>query len=317
MKTQELISIIVPIYNTSAYLNRCISSIVQQTYHNLEILLINDGSTDQSESICLEWARKDNRILYISQTNKGVCSARNLGLSRAKGDYIGFIDSDDYIAHNMYESLYNLMKKNNCDLAICGRTRVIGNQVLKYSHTGTLIFNHGQIDIGLLSCQFDLNICTNKLYCYKFWEKLRFPEHMTFAEDLFIVPDILSLSEKTVYTSEGLYYYLERNDSASFTLNEKKAINDIQAKKKLYSFLQQKGVNSDIAFDWLFGAYTKGYKICHKKREEIKKDYNKFFRRNIDQCLKKKKCILFLLCPFLYFRTQKYKNKYQHTNIKK
>jgi len=111
MKTQELISIIVPIYNTSAYLNRCISSIVQQTYHNLEILLINDGSTDQSESICLEWARKDNRILYISQTNKGVCSARNLGLSRAKGDYIGFIDSDDYIAHNMYESLYNLMKK--------------------------------------------------------------------------------------------------------------------------------------------------------------------------------------------------------------
>lgn len=209
------------------------------------------------------------------------------------------------------------MKKNNCDLAICGRTRVIGNQVLKYSHTGTLIFNHGQIDIGLLSCQFDLNICTNKLYCYKFWEKLRFPEHMTFAEDLFIVPDILSLSEKTVYTSEGLYYYLERNDSASFTLNEKKAINDIQAKKKLYSFLQQKGVNSDIAFDWLFGAYTKGYKICHKKREKIKKDYNKFFRRNIDQCLKKKKCILFLLCPFLYFRTQKYKNNYQHTNIKK
>ena len=98
----DLISVIVPVYNVEEYLDRCIESIVNQTYKNLEILLIDDGSTDNSYNICDKWAKKDNRIKVVHKENGGVSSARNVGLDVATGDYIGFVDSDDYISIDMY-----------------------------------------------------------------------------------------------------------------------------------------------------------------------------------------------------------------------
>lgn len=124
---------------------------------------------------------------------------------------------------------------------------------------------------------------------------------MTYAEDLFITPDILAQSHKAVYTSEGLYYYYERNTSASFMLNDQKLTNDIQAKEKFYSFMCNKQVDTQIAFDWLFGAYVRGYKQSKSKKKDFKRKYNRFFQNHFRICMKKTKCILFYLSPSSYF----------------
>ena len=107
---KELISIIVPIYNVEKYIHKCIESIINQTYKNLEIILVDDGSPDNCGNICEEYAKNDSRIKVIHKENNGLSSARNAGLEICKGDYIGFVDSDDYIELNMYEVLINALK---------------------------------------------------------------------------------------------------------------------------------------------------------------------------------------------------------------
>ncbi len=123
VKKMSKISVIVPIYNAEAYLNRCLDSIINQTYSDLEIILINDGSTDNSLDICLEYASKDKRIVVYNQTNKGISKTRNKGIELATGDYIGFVDSDDIISPRMYETLYNLMTDEKCLIAGCQYTK--------------------------------------------------------------------------------------------------------------------------------------------------------------------------------------------------
>ena len=120
MKHHPLISIVVPIYNVCDYLDECIESIVSQTYRNLEIILVNDGSTDNSGNLCDIWASKDDRISVIHKQNGGLSDARNAGMLVAKGELIGFVDSDDYIRNDMYELLYNNMVENNSDISACG-----------------------------------------------------------------------------------------------------------------------------------------------------------------------------------------------------
>ena len=114
------VSIIVPVYNTERFLNRCIDSVLAQTYSDWELLLVDDGSTDSSGSICDEYATQDSRIRVFHKENGGVSSARNLGLDYARGEWITFVDSDDYIAPDMIEKLYETQKRNNADITVCG-----------------------------------------------------------------------------------------------------------------------------------------------------------------------------------------------------
>ena len=118
---EPLVSIIVPIYNVEPYLKKCIDSIINQTLTNIEIILVNDGSTDNCGKIIDEYAKKDNRVIALHKENGGQASARNMGLDIASGKYIGFVDSDDWIEPDMYESLYNKINKTNSDICICGR----------------------------------------------------------------------------------------------------------------------------------------------------------------------------------------------------
>lgn len=160
----DKISVIIPVYNVELYLNKCLQSIIGSTYSNLEIILINDGSPDNCDKLCKEWELKDNRIIYIKKENGGVCSARNLGLDKATGNYIAFVDADDYISPFMYERLYTLMIDNEADLVICGRTRILEDRIVNYKDTGIQIFSGKNVNMQNLSCQFDLNISMNKLY---------------------------------------------------------------------------------------------------------------------------------------------------------
>ncbi len=119
-----MISVIVPVYNTGKYLNRCVDSILAQTYHDLEGILVDDGSTDQSPGLCDEYLRKDERIRVIHKSNGGLSDARNVGIDVASGEYIGFIDSDDYIVPDMYQKLYTRLTQEKADICICGWTYV-------------------------------------------------------------------------------------------------------------------------------------------------------------------------------------------------
>ena len=114
---KERISVVVPVYNVEQYLEKCVNSIINQTYKNLEIILVDDGATDKSGKLCDELAKLDNRIMVYHKKNGGLSDARNYGVERATGDYIGFVDSDDYIDAEMYEKLYEALKKENVDVA--------------------------------------------------------------------------------------------------------------------------------------------------------------------------------------------------------
>lgn len=132
MEYKPFISVIVPIYNVEKYLHKCIDSILNQTLKNIEIILVNDGSTDNCGKIIDEYAKKDERIIVIHKENEGQSSARNKGLDIARGEYIGFVDSDDWLHHDMYENLYNAINESNADLCICGREAYSEDGILGY-----------------------------------------------------------------------------------------------------------------------------------------------------------------------------------------
>ena len=119
----KLLSVIIPVYNVKPYLEKCVESIVDQTYHNLQIILVDDGSTDGSQTICDELAQKDSRIVVIHKENGGLSTARNVGMDRAKGDYIAFVDSDDWLERNMYEVLINQLEAHDADLVACSKKK--------------------------------------------------------------------------------------------------------------------------------------------------------------------------------------------------
>ena len=171
-----LISVIVPIYKVEKYLHKCIDSILAQTYTNLEIILVDDGSPDNCGKICDEYAAKDSRIKVIHQPNGGLSAARNAGLDIATGDYIGFVDSDDYIAPDMYEKLYNALVKNDADMAICDYQR-FGNELPydEMSLTTEVITGLQAMEKQntVINCSFV--VAWSKLYKSFIFSNVRFP----------------------------------------------------------------------------------------------------------------------------------------------
>ena len=214
MADNEMISVIIPVYNAEKYLEKCIRSVVEQSYKNLEIILVNDGSTDHSGAICDKWAKKDKRIQVIHKANGGQSDARNAGLDVATGKYIGFVDSDDYIHPEMYISLYEKAKEYSADLIVCGFDRVD-------AQSDTIIVNENMSNEGIVDKKEALiNICRkvsfvfvwNKLYKRELFHDIRFPKDK-FAEDLFIMPELYDRCTKIVSIIEDLYYYVQTPNS--------------------------------------------------------------------------------------------------------
>ena len=133
---EELISVILPIYNVEKYLEKCLKSVINQTYKNLEIILVDDGSKDNSPQICDEYAVKDKRIVVIHKSNGGLSDARNAGIEIAKGKYIALIDSDDYVEKDYVQFLYQLIKENNAEMSICSHTVLYTNRTRIEKETG-------------------------------------------------------------------------------------------------------------------------------------------------------------------------------------
>jgi len=210
-----LISIIVPIYKVENYIRNCVDSILNQTYENLEIILVDDGSPDNCGSICEEYLLKDNRIKTIHKKNGGLSSARNAGLDIARGEYIGFIDSDDWIESDMYDTLYNALIEYNADISVCGRYIVKGNRITTISDSEKVqIFTRCEALSELVLDEYSgmKNFAWDKLYKKELFENVRYPEGKYF-EDIFTTYKLFSESNKIVDIKSPKYYYLMREDS--------------------------------------------------------------------------------------------------------
>lgn len=226
---EEKISIIVPVYNVEAYLERCVESILKQTYTNLEILLVNDGSTDKSGELCDKLALRDHRIRAIHKENGGLSDARNRGIDEASSNLIGFIDSDDYIDEDMYETLYRQMVASKADLSMCGHYDVyhqIPEKQVAEIKTWELMPEEAikmVMEAKILSVT-----AVNKLYKKALFEQLRF-RIGKIAEDAFIMVDLIHQCSKIVATNEKKYYYVHRENSITTQKFSLKFLNVIEA----------------------------------------------------------------------------------------
>lgn len=299
----EKISVIVPIYNSEKYLRRCINSILCQTYSNLEIILINDGSTDNSKAICEEYVHKDSRIKFISKKNTGVSDTRNIGIEKSTGKYIGFVDSDDVIKKNMFEILYTNITKYNADLSACE----INIKNKKYDNSKKVISNNRFLKF-MLEENGPQGYLWNKLYKKSIIEenKILLDTSIHICEDLLFNCKYLEKSSKVIYEKTDLYIYIDRKDSASNKEFDYKWVTILDAYEKMKEIYKNK--ENDI-FD-LFKAYyiltnintkTKMY-LANIKDKNIINRCNSNISLYLEDVLKSKNiCIKLKIKVFFYY----------------
>ncbi|SOD12667.1 Glycosyltransferase involved in cell wall bisynthesis [Fibrobacter sp. UWB16] len=208
-----LVSIIVPIYKVEPYLRRCLDSIVNQTYANLEIILVDDGSPDGCPQICDEYAAKDKRIVVIHKQNGGLSDARNVGLDICKGEFISFVDSDDWVDEKYIEELFKITIKENTDIAIAENIRTTQNTPKQDSKSVIKTYSNKEAIFHLFSQNHLAFIVSwGKIYKQNLFSTLRFPIGK-FHEDEFTTYLLFNKSKKISYTSKILYFYFQRTDS--------------------------------------------------------------------------------------------------------
>lgn len=207
------ISIIVPVYNVEPYLERCVNSIIAQTYKDFELILVDDGSTDNSGRICDSLQEKDTRINVIHKANGGLSSARNAGIEKAVGRYIGFVDSDDFIEKDMYEILYRLIIQYQADLSMCRLADCFeGETRLKEMELKEMVLSPEEAIIVVLEGKITSVTAVNKLYKRELFNDVRYPLGKT-TEDAYVIVDLLSRCHKCVLTTEAKYCYVHRENS--------------------------------------------------------------------------------------------------------
>lgn len=246
----DLISVIVPVYNAERFLERCLDSILIQTHQNLEIIVVNDGSTDGSANIIDRYAEKDSRIITIHQKNAGVSAARNAGLRAAKGTYIGFVDGDDEILPDMYEVLLNNLLAHNADISHCGFELVKPNTAIKFYGTGILLVQDHQQGIReiLLGKRVEPSSCT-KLFKKSVIKDLFFLEDLRFNEDLLFNILAFYRAKKTVFNDEMKYRYIQNAESASQSgFTEKMGQDVFAASQRIKQELKDEKIKSDVDY---------------------------------------------------------------------
>ena len=237
---EPLISVIVPVYNVEQYLNKCVDSIINQTYKNIEILLIDDGSTDSSGFICDNYSKMYDNVKTYHKKNGGLSSARNYGIEKASGDLIGFVDSDDYIHKEMYERLYSLLSEDDADLSECLLANVYNGKVRQNNEPQRVLVVNSETAIDYaLKAEIANVVAVDKLYRRSLFDHIRYPEGKT-IEDGFVIVDILSECNRIVISTEQMYYYVHRKGSITTNLFSTKDLDAIEAYEKNYKIIKSK-----------------------------------------------------------------------------
>lgn len=242
------ISIIVPVYNSEKYLRQCIKSILNQSFTEFELILIDDGSTDNSGYICDEFEKLDSRIVVKHKENGGICSARNLGLDIARGDYIGFCDSDDLINKYMYEILYTTISRENANVSFCSCKTFSNenidcniNQEFRYERVNKDKFYKGLYGNGSIDYQY--MVVWNKLYERKLFNNIKFDD--SGAEDLEINNKIFNGVEKIILVNKPLYFWRQHNQSITHQIFGRRNIYSLNTYIKCYEYLLE---NSELKY---------------------------------------------------------------------
>lgn len=311
----ELVSVIIPVYKVEQYLDRCVESVLQQSYTNLEILLVDDGSPDRCGMMCDQWAEKDHRIRVIHKENGGLSDARNAGLDAATGEYIFFVDSDDYIAADMVQKLYDALITNYADMSICNflqvdeagvpldeeenRTPPIRDEVL----TGD-----GAILRMAEKGGWFYHMAWNKLYQKELFHSIRYPKGKL-CEDVFIAHLLLGHCEKVACTSYAGYYYVQRTGSIMHSRNTRYYIHKTEAFLDRAVYAYERGLTRTAGRAYWKTAVTIP-DACQAtgNAPQLKAEQDKIlrdFRKNsrLKKCCKPKELLqvqLILLSPALY-----------------
>ncbi len=309
-----LVSIIVPVYKTEQYLDRCVESLVNQTYKNLEIILVDDGSPDNCPAICDKWAQIDNRIKVIHKENGGVAAARNAGLSIIKGDYIGFVDSDDYIDFDMYQVLMGHALSTSADISICGYYQ--GDDTKIYS-TFTKI-THDEAKKRVLVGEYTYGVLWNKLYKRQCVQGINMP-NLVCCEDLVYNFYAFNNAESIYKSDEKLYHYMDNENSIVRSSFSRSAFDALKAKQIIYNEVQSKELKNyavkgliSTVFVLLSGIISNNLYLNEfdNLRNIIKEHSHSILKSPIISMRDKVKTIIILLSPsFFRFLIKKGKVK--------
>lgn len=327
-----MISVIIPIYNVENYLDKCLESIINQTYKKIEIILVNDGSTDDSLRICEKYSKIDKRITIIDQKNAGVSNARNTGIKKANGDYIIFIDPDDYININMLQILYdNINIVDDIDISICAFEKVYfyekNNSINIVGKNEKNFLDKTTLLKWMTKNEYFQGFVWNKLYKKSIINKhkILFNEDISVCEDFLFNSEYIDKINKGIYTQEKLYYYYQRKDSAyNGKFNKKwlsvkeayEAIVNIYKKNNLYEYVGLKYIGLILNLDLKEKIIRSGEKIDINQIDEKINNYlmnvcsSNFIRLNekIKIVLKAKFMKLFIILKNRRLKKWKTKN---------
>lgn len=310
---QELISVIIPVYQTEKYLVRCLDSVIAQTYGNLEIIVVDDGSKDNSGKICDEYAQTDSRVRVIHKENGGQSSARNAGLEAAHGKYIGFLDSDDCITTDMYMYLHNLISKNDADIAMCSYTRrkekLRHRQPEKiniYSENQQIMKFFFRIDGGE-----SFYSVWNRLYKKDILQNIRFYEG-TVTEDVMFTYEVYKIASKIIVSNQKKYFYFKNTNGITRSKLCKKDFDLF----KIWDLIVREEKDG-MYYSWAelnrkratFTLYTKA--LIYGSDKEIENEILEGWKQELIKnykCLssgklldRKRKVILFIICKFNFY----------------
>ncbi len=333
---KQLVSIIVPVYNVEKYLRRCIDSIISQTYKNLEIILVDDGSTDDSPEICDEYRKRDERVVVIHQKNGGPATARNTGLEVFRGEFVAFIDSDDLVKEIYIERLVEAALKYNAGIVQCRTYAFLDFHKINFEHMSGLYTNETFTVSGKQVCQKlmfeknanDYDCVHSKLYSREVFHEVRFPDGRMLSEDTAIAYLLYWSVVKVVVIDEPLYLYQsKRKDSLT---HDYKPQNDLDrtatSRERMLFFKREEGsrlfcqsmylhCNALIVNRYRLSKCGNDYKeVVAGSRKELKGLLIEIMRAELD--LKKKILVLVgYFCPFLWYRMWERRNQIRRKKV--
>ena len=245
---QPVLSVIIPCYNAVKYFEKCISSIIDQVYHNLEIILVDDGSTDHTGELCDAWQNKDQRVRVIHKQNEGSSYARKTGIENATGEYIAFVDIDDWIDKDMFVNMMSALISTNSDIAQCGVCDVsedgqITHREFENKDGSFEIFNREEGVLLIIADQKWHSYMWNKIFKKQMFDNITFPKGRQMDDDISIAHSLFHNASQSVYLHDEYYYYYHRNDSICNTPNVVSQIKNLydqsNARYERYLFVAQ------------------------------------------------------------------------------
>ena len=320
---KQLVSIIIPIYNVEKYLEQCIKSLINQTYRNLEIILINDGSTDKSTKICEKYKNQDNRIVFINKKNGGAASAKNEGLKIAKGDYITFVDSDDFIEPDMIEYMVNTIKKYNSDIIQCSFTNLYKNTE-RFKQDKIVEQKISSKDfLELFLKKWDSSLFWNKLFKREVIENVFFKEGRCIDDEFFTYKCVIN-SKSIVTSNKIVYNYRMRKSGVMKSESSQKQIlkdrvdylyERYELVRKIYKDLDKSFLEHLLTYYLIISKdYYVDEKLLDYMKNNLKSEKGKIITSNIDIRIKMQ------IFKFMMTKSDKYiqsKNRLEEVTIDK